>query len=217
MATRAWQFIDYRTYDKMFDEKDFLTEEWRDVKGFEPFYQVSSLGRVKSKDRVIIRRDGKKQPIKSMRPIIRINHWGYPMIALSYGIRKQKHKFVHRIVAETFLENPNPELYDQINHIDGNKYNNRVSNLEWTNNSLNQKHAYRLGLHTYTHKLDKKIVQFNDDGNVIKVWDSIHQAEKAMGGKCLGHIWGCLKGNRKHCKGFKWQYYDMELHGKQPA
>lgn len=198
----------------MFTAEELKNEEWRDVKGYEPFYEVSNLGRIRSKDRVIIRRDGKPHPVKGIWPHIYINHWGYPMVALSVGVNRQKRRFVHRLVAETFIENPRPDLYNQINHIDGNKRNNRIENLEWTNCSLNQIHAYKLGLHKPTDKLNKKVIQLDDDGNIIKIWDSLHQAEKELGGKCVGHIWGCIKGERKHCKGYKWKYYDeMDLHG----
>lgn len=77
-----------------------------------------------------------------------LNHKGYPHVCLE----NKKTKTVHRIVAETFI--PNPENKPQVNHIDGNKQNNNVDNLEWVTNKENAIHAVRIGLRTES---DKKI------------------------------------------------------------
>ena len=77
-----------------------------------------------------------------------LNHKGYPHVCLE----NKKTKTVHRIVAETFI--PNPENKPQVNHIDGNKQNNDVSNLEWVTNKENMDHAVRIGLRAES---DKKI------------------------------------------------------------
>lgn len=96
------------------------TEEWRDVVGYEGYYQVSSEGRVRNAIYGNILNPWKK------------NNGYLDVVLVGYG---RKHKMVHRLVAEAFIPNPNNE--PQINHKDENKTNNRVENLEWCDNRYN--------------------------------------------------------------------------------
>lgn len=107
-------------------------EIWLDVVGYEGFYQVSNLGRVKSFYR------GKVHLLK-----YQLDSQGYVIVTLSKG-GKQKGCKVHVLVAQAFI--PNPENKPFVNHIDGNKSNPHVSNLEWVTQSENMKHAFRIGL-----------------------------------------------------------------------
>lgn len=95
-----------------------------------PEYRVSNFGRVYSNYS-----DGLMTQRK--------NHKGYPRVELSY-CAESKHIFVHKLVAMAFLTNP--KGYNQINHKDGVKTNNHVSNLEWCNQSMNKKHSFQIGL-----------------------------------------------------------------------
>jgi predicted RNA binding protein YcfA (HicA-like mRNA interferase family) len=118
----------------------FICEKWRDIKQFEG-YEVSNLGRVRGKDRLVKRKTGycfiKGRELKQV-----FNKKGYPEVRFR---KKGSHtRSVHRLVADAFILNCNNKL--QVNHIDGNKLNNRIDNLEWVSNSENQLHAYRLGL-----------------------------------------------------------------------
>ena len=74
----------------------------------------------------------------------RINNCGYERVRIKYD--RYKEKLVHRLVAESFVENPHPIKYKIVNHIDGNKLNNHYTNLEWCNNKMNMQHAVKLGL-----------------------------------------------------------------------
>ncbi|HIT38246.1 MAG TPA: HNH endonuclease [Candidatus Onthousia faecipullorum] len=120
------------------------TEIWKDIKGYENYYQVSNYGRIKSKARI---RKGKQKQFYLTKEKILCAHVnkkrGYVQILLTKE-GKQKLYLCHRLVAETFI--PNPNNYSEINHIDGNKQNNYVKNLEWCTHSENIKHAYNKSL-----------------------------------------------------------------------
>jgi hypothetical protein len=117
----------------------FICEEWRSIPEFSG-YDVSSLGRVRSTDRF----SGKRRGLVKGKELVQTpNKRGYPEVRL-FKNSKSTAKVVHRLVAKAFI--PNDENKLQVNHIDGNKLNNKTSNLEWMNNSENQKHAYSLGL-----------------------------------------------------------------------
>lgn len=124
-------------------ETDFL-EEWKDIKGYENIYQVSNRGKIRSMDRKIITVTGK---IKNLKGKIIKPHFdkdGYLQISVHKN-NKQKHGKVHRLVAEAFIKNPYKK--EQVNHIDGNKQNNNVMNLEWCTDKENKEHAKLKGLY----------------------------------------------------------------------
>jgi hypothetical protein len=110
-------------------------EEWRDIKGYEGKYQVSNLGNVKS---LQYKRLGKERIL-----IPYISNRGYYTVALSMNSKKAV-RTIHRLVAETFVENI--EDLPMVNHIDGNKKNNRADNLEWCTQKHNIRHAWENGL-----------------------------------------------------------------------
>lgn len=114
------------------DYQDLPHEIWREVVGYEGLYQVSNFGRVKSFCR------GKGKIIKS-----NVGIGGYLRVVLCKDFDK-KNRFVHVLVAKAFI--PNPEGKKQINHRDGNKKNNHVSNLEWMTPKENIRHALDTGL-----------------------------------------------------------------------
>jgi hypothetical protein len=120
-----------------------MIEEFRDIKGYEGYYQVSNLGNFKSLDRYIKYSDRKPVFVKgkSMNPSIKTN--GYLSVMLTLD-GTHKRYFVHRIVYLTFKDEINKSL--EINHIDGNKKNNRLENLEAITHKENIAHAHRLGL-----------------------------------------------------------------------
>lgn len=125
-----------------------LKEIWHDVIGYEGLYKVSNLGNVKMLQRLL----PDKRILKEKFLKQQIQRNGYLLV----GLRKEgKQKFisVHRIVASAFI--PNIENKKQVNHIDGNKLNNKVNNLEWVTASENIKHAYKTGLkHTLIGELN---------------------------------------------------------------
>jgi hypothetical protein len=127
-------------------EWESMHEEWRDVVGYEDFYQVSSLGRVRSVARVVDRQ-GPTGPALYVNEMMRKAHTtpkGYQRIQLRKESKPRNH-LVHVLVAEAFI-GPRPTEAHEVNHKDGFKSNNRHGNLEWATPSENQKHAYETGL-----------------------------------------------------------------------
>lgn len=118
----------------------FVQVKWLPCPGFENSYEVSNYGQVRSIDRYC---SGRKGLIKGQIIHSDLNQKGYPQLRL-YNSNKKYVRNQHRLVALAFI--PNPNNLPQVNHIDGNKENNCVTNLEWISNSDNMRHAYKLGL-----------------------------------------------------------------------
>lgn len=117
-----------------------IKELWLPIKGYEGLYEVSNNGDVRSIDRII--EDDRCNRFFVGKILSKTKHNGkqpYYYVTLS-KCGKNKKQFVHRLVAETFIENP--FCLPQVNHIDGNVHNNNVSNLEWVTNAQNTQHAY---------------------------------------------------------------------------
>lgn len=197
-----------------------MKEAWVDIKNYEGLYQISSLGEVKS-----LKRNTTHERIL----IPRIDRNGYLYVILcKNGITKTKK--IHRLVAENFIENPENKY--SVNHKDGNKLNNCVDNLEWATMKEQARHAVDNGLWVWTetskeklrntmikkglnnitnHKKNHpcgmvKVVQKNDDGDILKIWNSISDASRELSIP-VSHIVRVCKGRRKHSRGYIWEYY----------
>lgn len=124
-----------------------MEEIYKPVVGYENLYEVSNLGNVRSLSRTVnkIRSNGRsyKQVTEPKQLTIQNGASGYSYVYLQVE-PKPKNCTVHRLVAEAFL--PNPEHKPTVNHIDGNKQNNCISNLEWATYSENELHAIKTGL-----------------------------------------------------------------------
>lgn len=174
-------------------------EIWRDIPGYEGLYQVSNLGRVRSLDRYVKQNHGSKQlkrgkiiqPIKDCK--------GYLRLKLCIN-NTSKRISIHRLVAQVFI--PNLDNKPQVNHIDGDKTNNRVDNLEWVTNQENVKHAWSTGLAQITDEARKKMSKNNTNKkqvmcmNTKEIFNSIIEASKKYKINS-SHISECCKGKRK--------------------
>lgn len=124
-----------------------MEEIWKDIKGYEGLYQISNLGRVKSLDRAVVGANKSLRILRGKLKKLTINTQGYLEVNL-FRDNKCRCFLVHRLLAEHFI--PNPENKPQINHIDGNKSNCSLENLEWVTMEENAQHAWRTGLCVYT-------------------------------------------------------------------
>lgn len=131
-----------------------MTEIWKSISGYEGLYEVSNLGQVKALART--HRNGHRHPQKMMSQSITR---GYPKVDLSDTEGKRRSIPVHRLVCAAFYSNP--EGKKCVNHIDGDKQNNHVDNLEWATHSENELHAYRTGLKFSSDKHKKAVAQSN--------------------------------------------------------
>lgn len=177
-----------------------MQEIWKDIKEYEGEYEISNLGRVRSLN---YRRTGMKKVLKP------INHpRGYLSVIL-YKNKKSKEFCIHRLVAETFIENLSNK--PQVNHKDGNKHNNTINNLEWVTASKNEKHAWKIGLKTDEHikkiaqNNSKPILQYDLNNKLLKEWGSISEASRDLNIKQSG-ISSCCRKVVKTSGGYIWKY-----------
>ena len=159
-------------------------EIWKAVNGFDEYF-VSNKGRVYSKKRN-----------KYLKPLC--SETGYLKVGL-WNKSKRKVVKIHRLVAEAFIENSNNKKC--VNHIDGNKQNNCVSNLEWATHSENTKHACSIGLLV---QKTKTVDKFSKDGKYIESFSSQKEAAKATG-IFQSAISRCCGGGCKTAGGYIWK------------
>lgn len=127
------------------------------------------------------------------------NNNGYKSVDWKY-----KHYSVHRLVAETFI--PNPNNLPMINHKDENKKNNCVENLEWCDNKYNLNYGTTQARKVA--KLSIPILQYTRQGEFVREWASAKIAARELGYNS-SQITGCCKGRHKTCKGYIWRYKDI--------
>ena len=172
-------------------------EEWKDIKGYEGKYQVSNLGRVRS-----IPRSGKHCTRKEAKIMFLSDRKGYKAITL-YKSGKRKTISVHKLVAEAFV--PNTKSKPVINHVNGDRADNRAENLEWVTQSENVQHSFDV-LKNYN--TDNKSVVCIETGEIFK---SMTEASIQTGanrtriGKCCA--------NKPHCHtagGYHWRYKEVD-------
>lgn len=170
------------------------SEEWRDIEGYEGMYQVSNFGRVKSLK-------GEEKVLSDF-----LTDSGYLQIIL-HKEGKRKRFFVHRLVAESFIRNPNFLPY--VNHKDENGKNNRWDNLEWCTALYNTN--YGTAIKRRSRKRKKKVAQCDLQGSVIKIWESAADCvDEGFSNKAISK---CCTGQKKTYKGYKWFHYPVEKEG----
>lgn len=143
-------------------------EIWKQMEE-SPNYLISNLGRVKRKPYVVNKSDGTIQTYKEK--LCTIHHTGvdYCFVNLQIAPNTKKAYSLHRLVAKYFI--PNPLNLPEVNHIDGNKDNNKMSNLEWCTSAENQMHAVQTGLAVYTEEHKAKISKNGKGSRTVYVYD----------------------------------------------
>lgn len=168
-------------------------ETWRAVKDYEGLYEVSSLGNVRNAN--------------SGRVLNACRHRSGYLSVMLYKSKKPKRFNIHRLVASAFLNNSNN--YEFVNHIDEDKSNNNVENLEWCSREHNMKHG------TVSARLSKKrghgarkgrpVIQIGDNGETLRTFESIASASKETG-TARTSIWECCNGIHIKANNSRWAY-----------
>lgn len=188
-----------------------IKEMWRIVSGYEGLYEISNIGRVKSLSRPHKIRGGKFSMRKERILKDGIRNDGYRSLILCKN--KVHNRYVtHRLVAIAFI--PNPENLPEVNHKDGNKLNNLVSNLEWTDKLGNMQHAYETGLIKHDNLLKSGVLaskarqvqvnQYSLDGKFIATFGSLKEASQLTNTNKVS-ISLCCSGLNKTGNGFIWR------------
>ena len=180
-------------------------EIWKDIEGYEGYYQISSMGNVKN--------------VKTNKLLLGdVNRVGYKRVILCSPVKKRF--FVHRLVAYHFVDGYQDELV--VNHKDGNKTNNCVDNLEWATSKENIIHSYKNKLqipkkgkehplyrrYGKENKTSKKVNQYDLQGDFIKTWDSIMDVERILNIN-NGNISSCCNGKKRMAGGFIWRHCEI--------
>lgn len=167
-----------------------ILEIWKTIT-FATNYEISNMGNVRNKKSGQMLNPG-------------ISGQGYKQVSLKFDdTGKFKKQYVHRLVAMMWLDNP--ENKKEVNHKNLDKTDNRVENLEWLTSSENQKHKFQTNEQYKTS--NRKVVQYDIQGNQIAIYDSIVIAAKALGisrqgiDRCVHHTYGRLTAG-----GFKWEF-----------
>lgn len=197
-----------------------MEEIWKDIEGYEGKYQVSNLGKVRSLDRKTGNHPRKGKVLKPC-----ANRNGYLAVNLYNKNTNREARSIHRLVAQTFIANP--DCKPEVNHKDGNKQNNRVSNLEWCTGSENKIHAHKTGLKPNRTKgsfkkgkenwmyqrrgkdnpRSKTVIQYDKEMNKIAEYGSTCEAERETR-ICSTNIAKCCRARAKTAGGYIWRYKD---------
>lgn len=162
-----------------------MNEEWKSIKGYENLYEISNLGKVKNINTKKILRSYKRKD-------------GYLKIELTKE-KSNKTFYIHRLVAQTFILNPNNLFF--VNHKDEDKTNNCVDNLEWCTQKYNNKYGTRGK--RIANSLNIKVNQYDLNGKFIKQWESIKEATETLK---IRNISQACRNIRNQAGGFIWKY-----------
>lgn len=177
-------------------------EIWKDIEDYEGIYQISTFGRVKSLARMI-KNGAKEYYRKEIIMTLSYNYDGYYIITLHKNNIPRTYK-IHRLVAIYFI--PNCKNKPVVNHLDGNKTNNHIDNLEWSTYKKNSNHAVDMRLVTN----NKYVAKYSLDDELIDVYYSMREAARENNGRS-GNISSVVSGRSPTSLGFKWKAIDKDF------
>ena len=198
---------EYQRSNREYKNQEIVSLEgeiWKDIIGYEGIYMVSNYSRVKTLSKIFDTKNGTKRRITRESEVFTRLQYGY----CAGSLRKNnvtKPFYLHRVVAQAFIENP--ENKPHINHIDCDRANNNLSNLEWVTPQENATHASlndRLPKGKKHHKA-RSVEKLDMKGNFIFKYDTLAEAAKK---NCIfsANIVRCCKQDINHSGGFKWRY-----------
>lgn len=178
-----------------------MCEIWKDIAGFEN-YQISNMGRVKSKERVVTNKNGSYMKSEKILKV-HVMKTGYLAIVLRGKFQKRHLLKIHRLLAENFI--PNPNNYPFINHIDGDKTNCDLCNLEWCTAKQNTQHAIETGLRCkVTGRNIQRIYKVNQETREVEdIYETFSEAARSNGLNSIGGIYAACNSKRNY-RGFFW-------------
>jgi hypothetical protein len=165
-----------------------MKEEWKDILGYEGLYQVSNLGRVKRLKGKCLSKAGKYRTVSESILVCFPNKTRYNYLYVNLNNNGIKQFRLHRLVALHFI--PNPNNLPEVNHIDGNKENNCITNLEWCTNLENIRHSYKIG----THKVRKNDDAPNTKLNSKQVMEIRKKLKEGFSGRSLSKEYNISEG-----------------------
>ena len=178
-----------------------MEEEWREIEGFNGMYLISNKGRVKSYKQ-------RKEKFLSTHK----THGNYIIVNLSSNGKNKSYR-LHRLVAKAFI--PNVDNKPDVNHIDGDKSNNRSENLEWCTKSENMKHASKTGLFVPYNKgkhgkdchSSKKVAMLDrNTGKIVRYFESEKEGALFLGKKDKSNISSCCSKRSNTANGYMWEF-----------
>jgi len=182
-----------------------MQEEWKDVPGYEGLYQASTHGRIRSLDKLVNAAGGRhgkqikrlrRGRIMALKPVNKT----YLKLDLYDSGGKVKTWTVHRLIAITFI--PNPNSLPLINHKDENPFNNCINNLEWCTAKYNTN--YGQAQQRKVLRINKPVIQYDKNNNTINEFISQAEASRqtGIGNRCINE---CCTGKRKTAGGYIWR------------
>lgn len=174
-------------------------EEWKNIYGYDGLYQVSDAGRVRSWKTYGGQNKAERSHVYRIMKPSKTSKGYYEVILIDKN-RCEKHHLIHRLVAKAFI--PNEENKEHINHINGDKYDNGATNLEWTTPKENNEHAIKNKLRKRETRARKTM---RSDG---VVFNSALEAGRALGFKNGSHVSDVCNGTRSTCGGYGFRYID---------
>jgi len=174
-------------------------EVWKPAKGYEEFLEVSTFGNARRKPHSFIKSNGRRCTVLACNLKLCATRTGYLLVNANGG----KYEQIHRLVALTFI--PNPNNLPEVNHKDEDKTNNKVSNLEWCTHQYNSSYGNRAKKIRETliskNHCGEEILQYTKFGEFVRKFQSGAEAQRITG---INNIYACANGKISHAGGYIW-------------